>query len=66
MGHTGDMKEKLAFSFYVRLIQPPFRGNTYDFDLGRISNSYLQVDPKTLEIRRSLAQKLREEVVGHD
>ena len=25
-----------------------------------------QVDPKTLEIRRSLAQKLREEVVGHD
>ena len=26
----------------------------------------LQVDPKTLEIRRSLAQKLREEVVGHD
>jgi len=25
-----------------------------------------EVDPKTLEIRRSLAQKLREEVVGHD
>ena len=66
MGHTGDMKEKLAFSFYVRLIQPPFRGNNCNINLGRIPNSYPQVDPKTLEIRRSLAQKLREEVVGHD